>query len=93
MTTSKTLLRDHVSLVWLGLMSLTLVSWALGGWRGSGGNHAVASVIILCVAVFKARLVGLYFMELRDAPWWLRGIFETYCAALLAVLISLYLFS
>jgi len=46
---------------------------------------------IFVVAVFKARLVGLYFMELREAPIALRGAFEAYCVALLTVLSTMYL--
>jgi hypothetical protein len=38
------------------------------------------------VAVFKVRLAGLYFMELRDGPRSLRGLFERYCAVLAVVL-------
>ena len=43
---------------------------------------------ILVVAAVKVRLVGLYFMELRDAPPLLRGMFELYVVALLAGLVG-----
>ena len=45
----------------------------------------------MVVAVFKIRLVGLYFMELREAPLALRGVFEGYCVALLGLLTGMYL--
>lgn len=88
----KTLIRSNVSVVWLCLTTLTVISWALGTQHGfSGDNHLPASVVIFVVAVFKVRLVGLYFMELRGAPLALRGIFEGYCVVLLGLLIGMYL--
>lgn len=88
----KTLVRNNASIAWLALTALTLVSWALGTQHGlGGGNHVPASLMIVVVAVFKLRLVGLYFMELRDAPVALRGIFEGYCVVLLSLLVAMYL--
>ena len=40
----------------------------------------------------KVRLVGLDFMELRNAPIELRAVFEFYCFAVWAVLSGLYLY-
>lgn len=89
--TMKTVVQNRASVVWLILVVLTLISWALGTRHGFGGAHVQASLLILVVAVFKVRLIGLYFMELRYAPWSLRGIFEGYCALLLMVLSAMYL--
>nr|WP_084027759.1 cytochrome C oxidase subunit IV family protein [Mycobacterium avium] len=90
----KGIVRTNASVAWLILVALTVVSWMLGTQHGLGGaNHVPASLVIVLVAVFKVRLVGLYFMELRDAPWALRGIFEAYCAALLLLLSMMYLFA
>jgi hypothetical protein len=87
----KTLVRSNASAAWLALTSLTLISWVLGTQHGlGGGNHVPASLVILVVAVFKLRLVGLYFMELREAPLPLRGIFEGYCVLLLGLLVGMY---
>lgn len=86
-----TLLRGNVSLAWLLLTAMTVVSWALGTEHGFGGNHLAASLVIIVVAVFKIRVVGLYFMELRDAPIWLRAGFEGYCGVLLVLLSVMYL--
>jgi hypothetical protein len=86
------LIRTNATLVWLILSGLTVVSWALGTQHGLGGaNHVPASVAILVVAVFKVRLVGLYFMELRDAPVALRALFEGYCVILLGLLVGMLL--
>ena len=48
-------------------------------------------IVIVSVAVFKVRLVGLYFLELRVAPLYLRCIFESYCVILFCLLTALYL--
>lgn len=87
----KSLVRTNASLVWLVLSTLTVVSWALGTNHGFGGHHAPASLAIFTIAIFKARLVGLYFMELRDAPTALRGLFEGYCLVLFGLLTMMFL--
>lgn len=83
------LLRTRASVIWLVLVLATSISWTLG--TESGGAHRLVSVVILAVAVFKIRLVGLYFMELRDAPRALRAVFEIYCLAVAGVTIGIYL--
>lgn len=86
------LLRDKVTLAWCVLTILTVVSWMLGAEHGFGaGNHVPASIVIILVAVFKVRLIGMYFMELQDATIALRALLEAYCAILLTLLIWLYL--
>lgn len=89
--TVASLLRSAATRVWIVLVTLTLVSWTLGASHGLGGGHAVAAIVILAVAVFKIRLIGMYFMELRDAPWALRGLFEGYCVILFVLLTGSYL--
>jgi hypothetical protein len=89
-----TVVRTRASLVWFFLAVLTIVSWALGTDHSlTGEEHVPASLVILVVAIVKVRLVGLYFMELRFAPVQLRAVFETYCAAVLILLSSLYVFA
>jgi caa(3)-type oxidase subunit IV len=87
----RTLVQTKASLAWLVLVALTVTQWVIGTHSGVGAPHVSASLVIFVVAVFKARLVGLYFMELREAPIALRGVFEGYCIALLAVLSTMYL--
>lgn len=82
----KNLVRSNASAAWLALATLT---WVLGTQLGlPGGGHVPASLVVLGVAVFKIRLVGMYFMELREAPMALRGIFEGYCVVLLGLLVG-----
>lgn len=86
-----TLVLSKASMAWAVLVTLTLAQWVIGSQTASGGAHETASLVIFVVAVFKARLVGLHFMELRAAPWALRGLFEFFCFALFVVLSVMYL--
>ncbi len=86
------LLRTPATAVWVILVTATGVSWALGTQHGMHG-HQLASVIILLIAFIKVRLVGLYFMELREAPNVLRGLFEVYCLIVCALLVGVFIFA
>jgi caa(3)-type oxidase subunit IV len=88
--TVTTLLRSNASIAWLVLVTLTVIAWALGTHR-PGATHETISLVIIAVAMFKVRLVGLYFMELRQAPWSLRGMFEGYCAITVLLLSGMFL--
>jgi hypothetical protein len=74
---------------WLVLIAATTVSYALGADHGTG---SLMAVMVLAIAAIKVRLVGLDFMELRNAPVPLRIAFEGYCVALWALLSGLYVF-
>jgi len=88
----RSVVRTRATGVWLILVLATSLSWLLGTDGGlSDHGHRLASVAILAVALFKVRLVGLYFMDLRNAPAVLRGLFEGYCVAVCAATISLFL--
>ncbi|QLL10388.1 cytochrome C oxidase subunit IV family protein [Mycobacterium vicinigordonae] len=87
----KSLMCNNASLAWLGLTSLTAISWALGTGHGFGSARVPASLAITAVAVFKIRLVGWCFMELREAPTALRSVFGCYCVALYLLLSAMYL--
>jgi caa(3)-type oxidase subunit IV len=84
----RTILRSRVTVVWLALSVLTVVSWILGVEHGTADH--VACIVIIAVATFKIRLVAAYFMELNDAPQPLRAGFEIYCLAVLLVLTGTY---
>jgi hypothetical protein len=84
------LVRTKASVAWLVLVVLTVTQWAIGTHSIAGLPPVSAGLVIFVVAVFKARLVGLYFMELREAPLVLRGIFEGYCLALLTLLATMF---
>jgi caa(3)-type oxidase subunit IV len=88
--TMTALLRTPATGIWVVLILATITSWLLGTNHGIG-NHTYASVAILLIAFVKVRLVGLYFMELREAPTVLRGLFEAYCVIVCTVVITLFL--
>lgn len=54
-------------------------------------DHRLASVAILLIAFIKVRLFGMYFMELRDAPNVLRGLFEAYCLVVCTLLLAVFI--
>ncbi len=86
------LLRNRTTVMWAVLISATLLSWWLGTGHGFSSAE-LASVAVLIVAFIKIRIVGLYFMELREAPTVLRGLFEGYCLLVCAVVIGMFLFA
>ena len=69
-------LRERVTLVWLGLVVLTCVTtWGLSK---NLFTSAVAVVGIFLIAAMKVRYVILDFMELRNAPIPVRVAFEAW---------------
>ena len=84
------LLRNSTTYVWLLLVTATFVSWWLGTDHGFD-SHKAATLAVMTVAFIKVRFVGLYFMELRDAPLPLRLVFETYVVVVLGVVAGFYL--
>jgi heme/copper-type cytochrome/quinol oxidase subunit 4 len=77
-------LRERVTMVWLGLLVLTCVTtWVLSKDLFS---PAVAVVGIFLIAALKVRYVMLDFMELRHAPLPVRVAFEAW-PAVVAVMI------
>ena len=85
-----TIFHNRSSAIWVLLIAATLLSWWLGAGHGIRSREQ-ASVIVILVAFIKVRFVGLYFMELRDAPRALRAIFEAYCVVVCAALIGMFL--
>lgn len=84
------LFRGPFMVVWFVLIAATLLLWYLGTEHGVRNDH-LATVLIMIVAFIKWRFVGLYFMELRDAPVPLRMIFEVQCATVCTVVLGVYL--
>jgi hypothetical protein len=74
--------------VFPALVLATLSSWLLGV---EGSMSTAIGCAVVVIALIKVRLVGLHFMELRNAPVALRGVFEVYVAVTGATLLALYL--
>jgi len=87
----RSLLRDRITAVWLGLIAATLISWLLG--VGHQLPHMYAGISIIAIAFVKVHCVGSYFMELRHAPVKLRVIFESWTLLVGVILAGLYLFA
>lgn len=85
------LLRSAATAVWIFLVAATVVSWALGTDHGFVDNQTAASITILVVAFVKVRFVGLYFMELKDAPIPLRLMLEAWCLVVCALTLGFFL--
>jgi len=73
------------------LIAATLATFALGSHHHGTGSWIV--LVLWAVALFKARLIGMYFMDLRTAPLALRVCFDAYCLVLWAVLCGMYVWS
>jgi hypothetical protein len=81
----------RVTLVWLGLLAATVVSWEFGH-VSSWGDARNAGVAVMAIAFLKIRFVILDFMELRHAPLGMRLAGEAWVICVGAVLITLYRF-
>jgi heme/copper-type cytochrome/quinol oxidase subunit 4 len=83
------ILRERVTMVWLGLMVLTCVTtWGLSKDLFS---PAVAVVGIFIIAAVKVRYVILDFMELRNAPIPVRVAFEAWPVVVAATILGFWL--
>lgn len=78
----------RVTVVWVALLGLTFASFVVGIEQGAGVASA-AAVVIIGIAMFKVRLIGIHFMDLRVAPRALRLIFEAYVLAVFVVLATI----
>ena len=80
------ILRERVTLVWVGLMALTcLTTWGLSKDLFS---PAVAVVGMFLIAAVKVRYVMLDFMELRHAPIPVRVAFEAWPVVVTAMILG-----
>jgi cytochrome c oxidase subunit IV len=89
------LFRQRITVVWLGLVVATLISWQLGVEDVFDDTVALtlATVAVLGVAFVKIRFVGLDVMEIRHAPRVLRLVFYVWMVAVYLELVVLYLTS
>lgn len=76
-------------IVWGLLVGATAASWFIGADHGLGAGD-VAALGVIAVAFVKLWLVGMHFMELRDAPRGLRRAFDAYAVAVPALLVAVY---
>lgn len=81
-------LRERVTMVWLGLMLATCITtWGLS--KDLFGLHT-AVVGIFVIAAVKVTYVMLDFMELRHAPLPVRVAFQVWPVAVTIVILGLW---
>ena len=86
-----TYLRSRLTIVWAVLVAVTLASWLTARDGGSAHQLNVAvTVVVLAIAAAKAFLVIWHFMEVRDAPAWLRATMTGWLTGLFALLLGFY---
>ncbi len=84
-------LRSPLTVVWAVLTAVTVVSWLTA--RGGGAAHhlnATVTVVVLVIAVVKTQLVIWHFMEVKDAPTWLKATTSGWLIALFGLLLGFY---
>lgn len=85
------LLKSSATVVWFVLITATAVSWALGTHHQIVDNTTATALIILAIAFIKIRYIGLYFMDLKDAPLALRAVLEAWCVITFVLTSGFYL--
>jgi len=85
------LLKSSATVVWFVLITATAVSWALGTHHRIVDNTTATALIILAIAFVKIRYIGLYFMDLKDAPLALRAVLEAWCVITFVLTSGFYL--
>ena len=89
----KSVLTEKITIVWIFLTLLTGISWILSDGSSPTDATAITYVAIglFALAFFKVRLVIMYFMEVLDAPWALRSVFELWVIGIFLAVVGLYL--
>lgn len=81
---------NGTNLAWFVLVGSTLLGWWLGYTvENAQGDIRLAAAAVLVTAFVKTWIVGFQFMELRQAPGWLRHAFDAWVIVVCAVLIVL----
>jgi hypothetical protein len=78
----------RLTLVWAALLALTFGSFVVG-IEQSADLAGAAAIAIIGIALFKVRLIGAHFMDVRIAPTALRVLFEGYVLVVFAALLVL----
>ncbi len=73
----------RLTLFWVILMAVSVLSF-----ESSLFGSRFAAAIVIVIGLVKALIVGREFMELREAPLVLRGLFHAWVVILGAVLLA-----
>jgi len=91
----KALINARLTLVWLVLCAVTIVSWWLGGTAEHHGHFVFSTPVtigVLAIGLFKCRLIMQNFMEVRTAPRWLRLFTDIWLVAFWGAVLAIYLY-
>jgi hypothetical protein len=82
-----------LTLVWLALAAVTLLSWWLAPAHADGpaGASVPITLAVIVLGAVKCRLIIRYFMEVRRAPRWLRTSTDAWLLVLWAAVTGIYL--
>ena len=85
--------KNRLTVVWLVLAGLTVVSWALAPAHSTGavGASVPISIVVLTMALIKSRLIIREFMEVRTAPTWLRASTDAWLVVMFGAVLAIYL--
>jgi len=86
----KALLWHPATLVWLGLVFATGLSWHMGTGVGADADVRLLSTMLIAVALLKVRFVIRYFMEVRGAAVVLKRLTDAWAIGVFVVLLVLY---
>lgn len=81
---------NRVSLAWAILLMLTLISWESAD---SASPARLEGLMVIGIAMFKVRIIGLQFMDIGLTPRRLRLGFEIGIVVVSAILMSVYALS
>lgn len=82
----------RLTVVWIVLSVVTVVTWLLGHDIDLGHHATVAvALTILAIAFGKVHLIIRHFMEVRTAPMWLRVFCNVWLSVLGGTIVALYL--
>ncbi|MGE2715301.1 cytochrome C oxidase subunit IV family protein [Mycolicibacterium litorale] len=82
-----------VTVVWLVLTAVTVLSWWLAPAHtdGPATPNVPVTLAVVALAALKSRLIIRYFMEVRHAPRWLQLSTDAWLFVLCAAIIVVYL--
>src|ERR1700730_5311066 len=79
---------NRVSIVWIVLLGLTIVSVVVSRRLGSDGAYGLGPAAVMIIAFPNTRIVGLEDKALMNAPWALRLLFEGWVVVIGTALVA-----
>jgi heme/copper-type cytochrome/quinol oxidase subunit 4 len=84
----------YITIAWLLLCVITIVSWWLSPAHSANAaiRSAPITLVVMVLGFIKCRLIIRYFMEVRSAPRWLRLATDGWLVALWVGALAIYLY-